>query len=83
MICKSLNDYKTPRHEIYRIVQARANCNLRVKLKKLQEKALKEGMSSGKAKQLNILDLIAKDPELREIYIDVVNEMAIKYGVSI
>ncbi|MCY6958414.1 hypothetical protein [Clostridium brassicae] len=83
MICKAVNDYRAPRYEIYKIVQARTNRNLRTELKRFKDKALIKGMAPPHAKQLNFLDLIERDCELREVYSQAVNEIAVKYGVSI
>lgn len=80
-ICKALNDYKTPRDKIYRKVEARSKCKLRNKLNDLTEKQFYKGMSPSKIKKLNYLDAIASDDRLRDIYIEIVKEMAKKHGI--
>lgn len=80
-ICRALNNYKSPKDEVYRALEERARCKLNTRLSNLKVRALSQGMSSSKVKKLNFLDVIANDARLKEIYVAIVKEMAIKYGV--
>jgi hypothetical protein len=81
-ICYKLNDYKTPREEIYRALEERAKCKLSVRLKNLQGRAALNGMAQSKVDKLNNLDVIANDVRLKEIYISIARQMAIRNGVG-
>ncbi|WP_096634914.1 ORF6N domain-containing protein [Clostridium cochlearium] len=81
-ICYKLNDYKTPREEIYRALEERAKCKLSVRLKNLQGRAALNGMAQSKVDKLNNLDVIANDVRLKEIYISIVRQMAIRNGIG-
>jgi hypothetical protein len=41
------------------------------------------GMAPSRVEKLNILDVLENEPRLKEIYISIVKEMAIKNGVRI
>ncbi|MDU4599281.1 MAG: Rha family transcriptional regulator [Clostridium sporogenes] len=77
-ICYKLQDYKTPKDEIYRALEERAKCKLSIRLKNLQGRAALNGMSQSQIDKLNNLDVIANDVRLKEIYISIVSQMAIK-----
>lgn len=82
-VCKRLNDYKTPKDNIYRALEERAKCKLKTRLENLKQRALINGMSGSKVEDLNYLDVIADDVRLKEIYIAIVKETAIKNGVDV
>lgn len=81
-ICYKLQDYKAPKDEVYRALEERAKCKLSVRLKNLQGRALREGMALSKVNQLNNLDVITNEPRLKEIYVAIVKELAVKNGVA-
>lgn len=81
-ICRKQGDYNTPKNIIYNSLETRAKCKLKIRLDNLRERALNNGMANSKANALNYLDVIANDTRLKEIYISIVKEMAIKYGVA-
>jgi len=81
-ICYKLQDYKTPKDEIYRALEERAKCKLSIRLKNLQGRAALNGMSQSQINKLNNLDVIANDVRLKEIYISIVSQMAIKRGIK-
>ena len=80
-ICTTMNDYKTPKEKIYSALEERGRCNLNLRLNNLKVRALSNGTATSKVKKLNILDVIANDARLKEIYIAIVKEFAIKYKV--
>ncbi|EPS56395.1 TPA: ORF6N domain-containing protein [Clostridium botulinum] len=81
-ICYKLQDYKTPKDEIYRALEERAKCKLSIRLKNLQGRAALNGMAQSQIDKLNNLDVIANDVRLKEIYISIVSQMAIKHGIK-
>ncbi|QEK12616.1 hypothetical protein FQB35_09915 [Crassaminicella thermophila] len=81
-IGRKLGDFKNPKDESYRALEERAKCKLSIRLKNLQSRALMNGMTKSKVDKLNNLDVIENDTRLKEIYIAIIKEMAIKYGVA-
>jgi Rha family phage regulatory protein len=75
-------DYQKPKNDAYSALEVRAKCKLKIRLDNLRGRALSNGMARSKADALNYLDVIANDARLKEIYISIVKEMAIKYGVA-
>lgn len=80
-ICYKLKDYRIPKDEIYRALEERAKCKLSVRLKNLQGRAALNGMAQSQLNKFNNLDVIANDVKLKEIYITIVKELAVKNGV--
>ena len=81
-IGKTTSDYKTPKDEVYNALKVRGNCRPSILINNLKARALLQGMSKSKADSLNILDVLENEPRLKEIYIAIVKEMAIKYKVT-
>lgn len=77
-----LNDYETPKTEVYKALEKRSGCLLNRRLDNLMTRALKNGMAPSKVKHLNYLDVIADDKKLIEIYTAIVKDMAIRHGVA-
>lgn len=82
-ICYKLQDYKSPKDEIYKALDQRAGCNLKTRLNNLRGRAFDNCWSQTKINNLNYLDVIADDRKLIEIYIAIVKEMAIKNGIRV
>ena len=72
----------TIRKESYDLLEKRANCKLSVRRKNLQRVMLENGVSKSKADKVSYLDVIERDNRLKEIYVAIVKEMAIKYNVA-
>lgn len=81
-IGKKIDDYSKPRNEVYEALKERANCRPSVLINNLKKRALENGMAPSKADKLNILDVLENDPRLREIYITIVKEMAIRHRIA-
>ncbi len=81
-IGSKLDDYSKARSEVYEALKQRANCRPNVLINNLKKRALENGMAPSKVDKLNILDVLENDPRLREIYITIVKEMAIKHKVA-
>ncbi|OZV12280.1 hypothetical protein CIW83_09275 [Tissierella sp. P1] len=78
-ICKKLNDYQNPKDEIYKALEERAKCNLKIRLNNLRGRAFDNCWTQTKINNLNYLDVIADDGKLIEIYTAIVKEMAVKF----
>lgn len=81
-IGNSIGDYSKPRHEVYEALKVRASCRPNVLINNLKKRALDNGMAPSKVDKINILDVLENEPRLREIYITIVKEMAIKNKVA-
>lgn len=75
--------YREIRHEIYALVNQRAGCNLEIRLTNMKRRLREEGICNSKLAKLNQLDVIAQDKKLIEIYLIIVKEMCIKYGLDL
>lgn len=84
-ICRHANDaYPTVGilyGEIYKVLELRAKCNLTTRLTHKQVRMRDAGVCMSKVKQVNRLDIIAEDAQLTEIFIAIVREYAIKFGI--
>lgn len=67
--------------EIYRLVEERAGVSLSTRLTNKRNRMAGEGICKSKRDKLTKVDIIADDKKLIEIYLAIVKEMAIKYGV--
>lgn len=73
--------YQEIQSDIYEEVDRRAGSSLKIRLTNLRNRMAGEGVSKSKRDKTNKLDVIDSDKRLREIYLAVVKEFAIKYGV--
>lgn len=73
--------YQEIQSEIYRELDRRAGSSLKIRLTNLQNRMAGEGVPKSKIKKTNKLDVIGSDKRLLEIYLAIVKEYAIKYGV--
>ena len=83
IIGRQLDDYQSPRNEAYEALKERANCRPNVLVNNLKKRALNNGMAPSKVEKLCLLDVLEIEPRLKEIYVTIVKEMAIKNGVSL
>lgn len=83
IVKKSGMSYQDIRKESYELLEARAKCNLNIRLENKKKNALLEGASKSKASKINKMDVIESDKRLTEIYLAIVKEMAIKYQISL
>ncbi|WP_042435193.1 Rha family transcriptional regulator [Faecalispora jeddahensis] len=76
------NDYiREVQSEIFKLVDARAGTSLATRLTNKRRRMADEGICKSKRDKLTKTDVIADDKKLIEIYLAVVKEMAVKYGV--
>lgn len=73
--------YREVRDEVYYIVQQRAGANLKQRVINKQDRMRREGIAKSTIDKVCQIDVIAEDKRLKEIYIAVVKELAVKYGV--
>ena len=69
--------------EIYKLVDERAGTSLPTRLTNKRRRMADEGVCKSRRDKLNKMDVIADDKKLIEIYVAVVKEMCIKYGVDV
>ena len=67
--------------EIYRSIESRAGVSLNTRLTNKRNRMAGEGICKSKRDKLTRVDIIAEDKKLIEIYVAIVKELAVKYGV--
>lgn len=82
-IGRELGDYTSPKAQVYEALKERAKCRPNVLISNLQKRARENGVCESKVKNLNILDVLENEPRLKDIYVNIVKEMAIKNNVSL
>ena len=75
--------YQEVNAEVFQLVDERARVSLETRLTNKRRRMADEGVCKSKRDKLNKVDVIADDTKLIEIYIAIVKEMAVKYGVTI
>ncbi|KRL02496.1 antA/AntB antirepressor family protein [Liquorilactobacillus capillatus] len=73
--------HRTIRTDIYADVDRRGGVSLNIRLTNLKRRMALEGASKTKLSKVNRVDVISQDKKLIEIYMAIVKEFAIKYGV--
>ena len=76
------NDYSSAHREAYQLTEQRGRADLKRRVRNKQDALRREGMSKSKIDAVKPIDVIAEDARLKQIYIAVVKDMAIKYGVA-
>lgn len=66
----------------YELLEQRAKCKLSIRLTNLKRQMLENGCSKSKVDKTNKLDVIENDQRLKEIYVSIIKEMAIKNKVE-
>lgn len=74
--------YQDVRNESYQILEDRAKCRLSIRLTNKKSEMALNGVAKSKIDKVNKMDVIADDARLTEIYLAIVKEMAIKYGIE-
>lgn len=67
--------------EIYCSIESRAGVSLNTRLTNKRNRMAGEGVCKSKRDKLTRVDIIAEDKKLIEIYVAIVKELAVKYGV--
>lgn len=68
--------------EAYNEFSERAGVNLKLRLSRKRERALSSGATKTMADSMNFLDVIADDKRFIEIWVAIVKEMAVRFGVA-
>lgn len=68
--------------EVFRLVDERAGASLETRLTNKRRRMADEGVCKSRRDKLSKVDVIADDKRLTEIYLAVIKDMAIKYGVD-
>ncbi len=76
-----MDKYSEITNESYVRLEAKARCNLNTRLENRKKNMIAQGLGKTTVKRLNKLDIIEADHRLKQIYISVVKDMAIKYKV--
>lgn len=77
------NEYiKDVNAEVFKLVDERAGISLATRLTNKRRRMADEGVCKSKRDKLTKVDIIAEDKKAIEIYVAIVKEMAIKYGVE-
>ena len=66
--------------EVYSLMRTRLRCKLDVQLTNMHRRMAEEGVCKSKRDKLNYLDVIERDNRLKEGYLAIVKELAIKYS---
>ncbi|PCK20094.1 hypothetical protein CEY02_15050 [Bacillus pumilus] len=74
--------YADVRKESYQLLEERAKCRLSIRLTNKKSEMALNGSTKSKIDKVNKMDVIGDDARLTEIYLAIVKEMAIKYGVG-
>jgi len=77
------NDYRTPRIGTYNELEKRAKCNLKARLNHLRSRAVDNDKSLTYIQNLNYLDILEDESRLREIYLGIIREYAIKHEIEV
>lgn len=75
--------HKKVKSEAYKALEEKGRCNLKIRMQNRKGKMLANGATKTQINKLSKLDVITDEPRLIEIYISVIKNMAIKYGVDI
>ena len=73
--------YKEIQREIYHEVDRRAGSSLSIRLDNLRTRMTIQGVSKTRRNKMNFLDVIEEDKKLKEIYLAIVKEFAVRLGV--
>lgn len=74
--------HKDVRSEAYQLLETKGRCKLDQRVNNRKAKALANGSSKTAVQKISKLDVIGEEPRLIEIYISVIQKMAIKYGID-
>ncbi|UXV43412.1 Rha family transcriptional regulator [Staphylococcus simulans] len=75
--------HKKVKSEAYKALEEKGRCNLKIRMQNRKGKMLANGATKTQINKLSKLDVITDEPRLIEIYISVIKNMVIKYGVDI
>lgn len=68
--------------ESYKLLEDRINVDLDRRIKYKRKRMMEDGISASKRNAVNKIDVIAEDKKVTEVYVAILKELAIKYGVT-
>ena len=71
--------YSELRTQTYEALEQRARCDLSTRLRNLKERLAHEGATKTKINNTSKLDIIEADQRLKQIYTQIIKELAVKY----
>lgn len=71
--------YREIKTETYKILEQRAHCDLNARLRNLRQRLENAGVSKSTINNACKLDVIEREPRLKEIYTTIIKEMVIRY----
>lgn len=74
--------HRVVRNQTYELLEQRAKCNLKRRVENRKRAAKAQGATKTELSKINRLEVIASNTRLKEIYIAIIKEMAIKYSVN-
>lgn len=74
--------YQDVNTEVYQLVNERGRYDLKRRLENLKSRLMMEGEKRSVVNKKNYLDVIEQDKRITEIYVAIVKEIAVKYGVA-
>lgn len=75
-------DYRQVRSKSYKLLEDRARCDLKTRVRNLRSRLEEQGATKTKLDSVNKMDVVESDTRLKEIYTAIVKEMAIAYSVG-
>lgn len=75
------DQYSEVANDSYIRLESKGRCNLNLRLENRRKNMIAQGMGRTAVSKLNKLDIIQDDHRLKEIYMQVIKDMAIKYGI--
>lgn len=75
------DQYQEVASDSYIRLETKGRCNLNTRLNNRKKNMIAQGLGKTAVRNLNKLDIIEEDHRLKEIYMQVIKDMAIKYGV--
>jgi len=76
------DQYKDVNTACYQELEQTAKVNLGIRLNNLRKRMKAAGETSSACKKMTNLDIIERDPKLKEMYITIVKKMAIRYDID-
>lgn len=74
--------YQDIRVQSYDLLEARGKCKLDIRLENMKRRLALEGASKSRIQKANKMDVIEEDERLKQIYLSIIKEFAIKYNVN-
>lgn len=74
--------YQDIRVQSYDLLEQRGKCKLDIRLENLKRRLAREGAAKSRVDKANKMDVIEEDERLKQIYLSIIKELAIKHNVN-